>query len=433
MPPFKCQKCGACCRIKNGIVRVSDEEIRRIAAFLGKEEASFIAEETELAPDRRGLVLKSRPDGACTWLTSDNLCRINPVKPDKCRTFPQEWRNSDSAIICPALNGQVSANGDGNMDTMTTILSILKANCPLGDKAFCFHGYQGKPDVGRSKQAPFYFMRREDSLIGYPNEEHLSQILQGAGREWDKDIFALRSSCALAFNIFGNGHVFFHKEGRLPLAGQFTLEYEKKLPTLLPIEAKKAYPAHVDVWLKPCADQNSEVFFEVKKLEWLEKKKRQLSSNYLNSQHYKATKSLTAVNAFIDLFKAITDSQNRQCRWKRYDALQMAKHLLGIYNYSEHNAAHSPNVILVNCIWELGDVNSITSPRVKNQYKIASEQESQEFEEFAEQIKRIVPVFKSELGITLHVMKMSVQELIGQMAREEPTDWKERLVTTNCL
>ena len=103
MPPFECQKCGACCRIKNGIVRVSDEEIRRIAAFLGKDEASFIAEDTELAPDRRGLVLKSRPNGACVWLTSDNLCRINPVKPDKCRTFPQEWTNSDSATICPAL------------------------------------------------------------------------------------------------------------------------------------------------------------------------------------------------------------------------------------------------------------------------------------------------------------------------------------------
>lgn len=100
---FVCQKCGACCRIPNGIVRVSGAEIARIATFLGKDEASFIAEDTELAPDRRGLVLKSRPDGACAWLTNDNLCRINPVKPDKCRTFPQEWTNSDSASACPAL------------------------------------------------------------------------------------------------------------------------------------------------------------------------------------------------------------------------------------------------------------------------------------------------------------------------------------------
>ena len=100
---FICQRCGACCRIKNGIVRVSDAEISRIAAFLGMDENAFIADETELAPDRVGLILKSRPDGACIYLTDDNLCRINPVKPDKCRIFPHEWTNADSAEICAGL------------------------------------------------------------------------------------------------------------------------------------------------------------------------------------------------------------------------------------------------------------------------------------------------------------------------------------------
>lgn len=101
---FRCQRCGACCRIPNGIVRVSETEIARIAAFLGMAEAEFIDRETELAPDRRGLVLKSRPDGACVWLSDDNLCRIQPVKPDKCRTFPHEWTNPDSHEVCPAMS-----------------------------------------------------------------------------------------------------------------------------------------------------------------------------------------------------------------------------------------------------------------------------------------------------------------------------------------
>lgn len=48
-------------------------------------------------------MLRSRPDGACVYLTADNLCRINPVKPDKCRTFPFEWTNDDSEEVCPAL------------------------------------------------------------------------------------------------------------------------------------------------------------------------------------------------------------------------------------------------------------------------------------------------------------------------------------------
>lgn len=100
---FQCRRCGACCRIPDGIVRVSDAEIARIARFLGLTEAAFIDAETELAPDRRSLMLHSRPDGSCAFLAPDNTCSIHPVKPDRCRTFPYAWRNSDSATVCPSL------------------------------------------------------------------------------------------------------------------------------------------------------------------------------------------------------------------------------------------------------------------------------------------------------------------------------------------
>ena len=106
---FVCQGCGACCRIKNGIVRVSEAEIARIAAFLGVSEADFIANETEIAPDRKGLILRSRPDDSCVWLDEHNRCRIHPVKPDKCRTFPYEWTNPDSSTICPGLKVTIGA------------------------------------------------------------------------------------------------------------------------------------------------------------------------------------------------------------------------------------------------------------------------------------------------------------------------------------
>lgn len=100
---FECRSCGACCRIKNGIVRVGDAEIKRIAEFLGMSESDFIEQETEIAPDRQSLILKSHADGACVYLTQDNRCRIHAVKPDKCRTFPFEWTNSDSDQVCPEL------------------------------------------------------------------------------------------------------------------------------------------------------------------------------------------------------------------------------------------------------------------------------------------------------------------------------------------
>ncbi len=101
---FSCRCCGACCRIKNGIVRVDDEEISRIADYLNIAENEFIAECTDIAPDRKGLVLKSRQDGSCIYLNADNFCDIHKVKPHKCATFPFEWVNSDSNKVCPALS-----------------------------------------------------------------------------------------------------------------------------------------------------------------------------------------------------------------------------------------------------------------------------------------------------------------------------------------
>ena len=106
---FRCVGCGACCRIKDGIVRVGEEEIARIAEFLGMKEEEFIERETLVAPDRKGLMLRSREDGACVWLTEENRCRIHEVKPDKCRTFPYEWTNPDSAEVCEGL--KVAAGG----------------------------------------------------------------------------------------------------------------------------------------------------------------------------------------------------------------------------------------------------------------------------------------------------------------------------------
>ena len=99
---FVCRRCGACCRIE-GIVRLKDGDTARIAAHLGMSEADFIANETNLAPDRRGLVLKDRPDGACAMLDEENRCRIYPVRPEKCRTFPYEWTNDESFSYCPGL------------------------------------------------------------------------------------------------------------------------------------------------------------------------------------------------------------------------------------------------------------------------------------------------------------------------------------------
>lgn len=99
---FQCRQCGACCKIE-GIVRLKDDDTAKIAAHLGLSETDFIARETEIAPDRKGLVLKDRPDGACAMLDENNRCKIYPVRPEKCRTFPYDWVNDNSITYCPGL------------------------------------------------------------------------------------------------------------------------------------------------------------------------------------------------------------------------------------------------------------------------------------------------------------------------------------------
>ncbi|MBI3876771.1 MAG: YkgJ family cysteine cluster protein [Verrucomicrobia bacterium] len=109
MPIFhECQRCTACCRWP-GQVRLSDEEISRLAAFKGLGEAEFIERFTRLAGDRRGLALMDKPDGSCVFLEGDN-CAVQPVKPQQCRDFPNLWNFPGFEKICRAVPVEVSAD-----------------------------------------------------------------------------------------------------------------------------------------------------------------------------------------------------------------------------------------------------------------------------------------------------------------------------------
>ena len=99
---FACRRCGACCR-QAGFVRLEMGEPEAIASALGMADDAFANSFTELARDRRGLVLKEKADGACILLDDDGACRVNAAKPRQCREYPFTWRNADSVEICPAL------------------------------------------------------------------------------------------------------------------------------------------------------------------------------------------------------------------------------------------------------------------------------------------------------------------------------------------
>jgi hypothetical protein len=105
---FQCERCGNCCK-GDGAVRIDRDEADRIARFLGLAPREFL--KTYATHVGGGYYwLQDRADRQGRWCVfldrdPDGLyrCKINPVKPEQCRSFPAKWRNEDSFRSCAGL------------------------------------------------------------------------------------------------------------------------------------------------------------------------------------------------------------------------------------------------------------------------------------------------------------------------------------------
>ncbi len=97
---YICQRCTACCKWP-GDVRLEEEELAPIAAFLGMEEGTFIDRYTRLRTNRQGLSLIEKENHECIMLEG-NGCRIHEVKPEQCRGFPNKWNFPGWRQVCEA-------------------------------------------------------------------------------------------------------------------------------------------------------------------------------------------------------------------------------------------------------------------------------------------------------------------------------------------
>jgi uncharacterized protein len=101
-PRYLCQRCGNCCRWP-GDVRVTEEEVGKIAHFLGMRETEFVEKCTRLNANRTGLSIIDKPNGECLFLEGLNECRIQPVKPGQCSGFPNDWNFPGWRKQCEAI------------------------------------------------------------------------------------------------------------------------------------------------------------------------------------------------------------------------------------------------------------------------------------------------------------------------------------------
>lgn len=100
---FQCHRCGNCCR-GDGFVDMRPADIRRAAAYLDMEEADFLARFAKRQPDGKWFLIdQGDPDKSCVFLTEENLCRINPAKPQQCADFPERWRPRDLLEFCAGM------------------------------------------------------------------------------------------------------------------------------------------------------------------------------------------------------------------------------------------------------------------------------------------------------------------------------------------
>ncbi len=103
MTNFKCIRCGACC-CWPGDVRLKDDEIDRIAAWMGMEAGAFLEGYTRLTYDRSGLSLRDQEDGSCVFFRDGDppSCFIQEVKPEQCQGFPLQWAHEGWEDDCGA-------------------------------------------------------------------------------------------------------------------------------------------------------------------------------------------------------------------------------------------------------------------------------------------------------------------------------------------
>ncbi|MBP7951325.1 MAG: YkgJ family cysteine cluster protein [Verrucomicrobiales bacterium] len=98
---FACQRCANCCKWPGDVV-LWEDEADRIARFLGLPVAEFIERFTRLRANRTGLSLTEKENGECIFLDGID-CRINAVKPQQCRDFPNKWNFPGWRDRCEAI------------------------------------------------------------------------------------------------------------------------------------------------------------------------------------------------------------------------------------------------------------------------------------------------------------------------------------------
>lgn len=231
-----------------------------------------------------------------------------------------------------------------------------------------------------SEKRVFYLWRLENNLFERPSP---STVL-GTGAE------AVRSSAAMIFNLLGEKDIILDNK---KYSGA---EYEKTFPAIID-SAGDPHDAHLDaVFISK--DETEMYAIEAKLLEWNDSPKN-LAQAYLNKELYLCPNECDVfVHFFNSLINQELDGDGRfKHKTKRYDAIQMTIHTLGLYNHFAGIKTPQVNKLtLQNVVWKYDSDEYETEETEAVQY-------------LNEANKVFAPLFK-EIGIDYSIRYSTFQD-----------------------
>lgn len=124
---FSCNRCNRCCRC-SGTVYFSREDLENITTFLrlGRSEKTFLKK--RLFRDFQNGYYAYNSSKACYFLDEDQGCRIYPVRPLQCRTYPFWPSNFETGADYRALKKECEGVGHSRGESYSLLQTLRLLN-----------------------------------------------------------------------------------------------------------------------------------------------------------------------------------------------------------------------------------------------------------------------------------------------------------------
>ena len=271
----------------------------------------------------------------------------------------------------------------------------------------------------------YYFTDYRENLLDKMSNEVCKAFAKGSGNELQRKMAAVYSSSAMTFNIFGNGPVEVKKNTCGWSVGKYTLQYERQLPVL-----KRGGKANLDAQL---IDGKEIIFFEMKMQEWLFYKPSRLVRAYLHDEaRYYNREMFSVVKKLIKeiMNKSASDDKSYSCRYKHFDAFQIIKHIIGIYNGvagKKDEFAKAKKITLVVGDWTVPtSVVKDMQADLQKIYKDIELEMQKETADFQKRLSDIQAMFTAK-NVSFSVEFRTVKEILSCLGKEEDKAGKRYL------